>query len=81
MNFRRMLKMLVTFPNSSEGLIIRAEMSEEKAEKEKDTERAERMFLYAKVLRELASKNLTTGENKEFIKKHLREGDKDDQLD
>lgn len=64
--------MLFTPPNSSEGLIIRAEMLEEDAEKLEDVELAEKKFLYAEVLRQLASKKLTSRENKEFIKENMR---------
>jgi len=67
-----MLRMLFTPPNSSEGLIIRAEMLEEDAEKLEDVELAEKKLLYAEVLRQLASKKLTSRENKRFIKENMR---------
>lgn len=74
MNIRRFLKMLVTAPNSSAGLIIRAETLEEAAEKTDGYDR-EGSIMYAKVLRELSAKNWSVAKNKEFIRKNLRQGD------
>ena len=68
MNWRRFLKMMVTDPNSPDGLIIRAEKLEEDYLKTND----ESFFQYARVLRELASKNWPTSHNREWIRKNLR---------
>lgn len=59
-------------PNSSKGLIYRAENMEKAGEKY-DGEIRIRYLLYARCLRELALKNLTVSQNKQFIEKNLRQ--------
>ena len=71
MNLKRWIKFLYIDPNSSEGLIIRAEMLEEEALKPK-TPNPRALILYATVLRELASKGWNNSKNKQFIKENLR---------
>lgn len=73
MNLRRILKMVYTPPNSSAGLIIRAEILEDSTKKMRDAELIEKTFLYAEVLRQLAAKKLTPAENRNFIAENLRE--------
>ncbi len=68
MSLKRFLRMMVTNPNSSNGLILRAEKLEEDGRKENN----ENYILYAKVLRELASKNLPVHENRKWIRENLR---------
>ncbi|MBA7490891.1 hypothetical protein ES702_01434 [subsurface metagenome] len=74
MNLRKKIIMLlvhmITNPNSSKGLILRAESLEKKAEKI-DGEKREKMLLYARCFRELSLKNLTIFENKQFINNNL----------
>jgi len=65
--------MLTTGPNSSQGLLLRAEILEEQAEMTHGGIRdAEKLYRYANVLRELSAKNWTPRRNEEFIKKNLR---------
>jgi hypothetical protein len=59
-------------PNSPKGLVIRAERMIKESDKPENKKYRENMRLYAKVLLELASKNWTAKENKQFIKIHLR---------
>ena len=60
-------------PNSSDGLVIRAEMMEEDAEK-LDGKRRESKLTYARLLREISLKNWTVKKNREFISKNMSEG-------
>lgn len=71
MSLKRFIRMMITNPNSPEGLIIRAEKMEEEAEK-LDGEFREKMILYARVLRELALKEFSPAQNKQFIRENLR---------
>lgn len=71
MSLKRWVKFLFTDPNCPEGLVIRAEKLEEEAEK-LDGGSRENMILYARVLRELALKNFSPAQNKQFIRENLR---------
>lgn len=68
MNFKRFFKMMVTDPNSSDGLLIRAEKLDEEYNKTKN----ESYFYMAEILRELSLKKLTPYENKRWIKENVR---------
>lgn len=72
MNIRRCFKMMVTNPNSIDGLTIRAELLEEKAYKVKTDKEAEKLLLYAEVLRRLSEKGMSPLDNKIWIKNNLR---------
>ncbi len=72
MKIPRWIQFLYTYPNSPKGLVIRAEKLEEDAEK-LDGEFRENMILYARVLRELALKEFSTTQNRQFIRENLRE--------
>lgn len=74
MNFRRLLRMLLCAPNSSKGLIIRAERLEDRSRKERNAELSENGYLYAEILRQLAGKKLTPRENEKFIEENVRKG-------
>jgi len=71
MNIKKLLWMTFTNPNSPHGIIIRAEKLEDEAEKT-DGELRENMILYARVLRELASKDFSPAKNKQWIRENLR---------
>lgn len=70
-NVLRFIKFMFINPNSSEGLIIRAELLEEDAEKLDGRDR-ESYIMYARVLRELSLKNWSIKQNKDFIKENMR---------
>lgn len=67
----RFLKFVFINPNCSEGLIIRAEILEEDAEKLDGIDR-ESYIMYARVLRELSLKNWSVKQNKDFIRENMR---------
>jgi len=71
MTIKKLLWMTFTNPNSPDGLIIRAEKLEEEAEKI-DGEFRENMILYARALRELALKDFSPAQNKQWIRENLR---------
>ena len=71
MNIKRFLKQFITDPNSSEGLMMRAEEMRENGDKELDPELQENCYLYAEVLIELARQKWPPGKNKAFIKENL----------
>ncbi len=71
MKIPRWIKFLYTDPNSPKGLVIRAEKMEEEAEK-LDGEPREKMILYARVLIELALKDFSPAQNKQWIRENLR---------
>ena len=73
MNLLRWVTFIFTDPNSPKGLVIRAEVMEEEAEK-LDGEIREKKILYARVLRELALKEFSPAQNKAFIRENLRGG-------
>ena len=69
MNVKRFLEMMMTRPNTSKGVLIRAEKL---AEEWKNT--GNENFLHmAKIYAELASKNWPTWKNKQWIKENIRE--------
>ena len=72
MNVKRLFRMLVTTPNSSAGLIIRAERLEESTTKMSNHDLIESTLLYAEVLRNLAAKGWSSFENRKFIRENLR---------
>lgn len=72
MSLTNWVKFLFIDPNSPKGLVIRAERLEEDAEK-LDGEFRENMILYARVLRELALKEFSPAQNRQFIRENLRE--------
>lgn len=72
MNWRRWIAYLTVDVNSSKGLIIRAEKLEETAEKTRDANQADKFYLYAEVLRLIASKNYPPYKNKSLIDEYLR---------
>jgi len=65
------LKQFITDPNSSEGLMMRAEAMRENGDKEQDPKQQEKSYLYAEVLIELARHKWTPDKNKAFIKENL----------
>lgn len=67
----RFLRFMFINPNSSEGLIIRAEILEEDAEKTDGRDR-DSYIMYARVLRELSLKKWSPEQNKEFIRENMR---------
>ena len=69
MGFKRNMRKLLVHPNSTEGLIIRAQDMEDEALKIENANVKENFILYAKMLRELSKKNLTNDENAKFIAK------------
>ncbi len=71
MKLPRWVHFLFTNPNSPKGLLIRAEKLEEEAEK-LDGEAREKRILYARVLSELALKDFSPAQNKQWIKENLR---------
>lgn len=73
MRISRWVQFLFTDPNSLRGLVFRAEKMEEDAEKI-DGEAREKMILYARVLRELALKDFSPAQNKQWIRENLRKG-------
>ena len=73
---KRFFRMMLSNPNSPKGLIIRAEILEERANdavnQYVDAEGCEKQLLYAKCLRELAKKQLSPRANKLYINKNFR---------
>ena len=72
MNRSKWVQFVFTDPNSPRGLVIRAESLEKEAEK-LDGEDRESMILYARVLRELALKDFSPAQNKQWIRENLRQ--------
>ena len=69
MNIKRFFEMMITLPNSSKGVLIRAEKLVEEYKKTGD----ESFILMAKVYAELASKNWPPWKNKQWIKENIRD--------
>lgn len=69
MNIKRFLEMMVTPPNSSKGILIRAEKLAEDWKKTGN----ENYRNMARVYAELASKNWPTWRNKQWIKENIRD--------
>ena len=67
MNLGRLLEIFLTNPNSSKGLIMRAEMLEEDS-KDQTSELKVTYHLYARGLRMIAEKKLSVQENKKQVK-------------
>ena len=68
MNVKRFLEMMTTTPNSSKGILIRAEKL---AEEWKKTGNENYRYM-AKIYAELASKNWPAWKNKQWIKENIR---------
>jgi len=71
MNIKRFLKQFIIDPNSSEGLMMRAEHMRELGDKETDPKQKEKNYLYAEVLVAVAQKNWPSWKNKQFIHENL----------
>ncbi len=69
MNIKRFLEMMVTRPNSSKGILIRAEKLAEEWKKTGNENYKHMARIYA----ELASKNWPPWKNKQWIKENIRE--------
>lgn len=69
MNIKRFFEMMVTRPNSSKGVLIRAEKLGEEWKKTGN----ENYKNMARVYAELASKNWPAWKNKQWIKENIRE--------
>ncbi len=71
MKIKRFLRQFITDPNSSEGLMMRAESMREHGDKESDSKAQEKCYLYAEVLVEIARQKWSSNKNKQFIKENL----------